>query len=55
MLVRAVVVMVGLPEIGQDMIAEEDARFREVLEGNGYDTGQLGMRKGEVQDKPGSV
>jgi nitrate/nitrite transporter NarK len=54
--VSAVVVMVGLPEIGQDMIAVEDARFREFLEGNGYDTGQLGVKEGGVgPDKPGSV
>jgi MFS family permease len=55
-LVSAVVVMVGLPEIGQDMIGVEDARFREFLEGNGYDTGQLGVKEGGVgPEKPGSV
>ena len=60
----AVLVLVGLPNIGQDTIALEDAKFREYLEANGYDTRQLGMRKGGsvetwevegvVSDKPAS-
>ena len=60
----AVLVLVGLPIIGQDTIALEDAKFREYLEANGYDTRQLGMRKGGsvetwevegvVSDKPAS-
>jgi hypothetical protein len=33
--VSAVVVVVGLPEIGQDMIAVEDGRFREFWRGMG--------------------
>ena len=37
-----------LPHIGQDTITLEDARFREFLERKGYDTRQLGLRKGEV-------
>ncbi|TDZ35445.1 Glycerophosphodiester transporter GIT2 [Colletotrichum spinosum] len=37
-----------LPHIGQDTIAIEDARFRAFLEANGYDTRQLGLRKGEA-------
>ncbi|KAF4825461.1 Glycerophosphodiester transporter GIT2 [Colletotrichum siamense] len=36
-----------LPHIGQDTIALEDARFRAYLEANGYDTRQLGLKKGE--------
>lgn len=43
----AVLVVVGLPHIGQDTIAEEDRKFRAYLEANGYDTRQLGLRKGE--------
>lgn len=43
----AVLVLVGLPQIGQDTIALEDRRFREYLEANGYDTSQLGLRRGE--------
>ncbi|KAK3303272.1 major facilitator superfamily domain-containing protein [Chaetomium strumarium] len=46
----AVLVLVGLPQIGQDTIALEDAKFREYLEKNGYDTRQLGLRKGEIMD-----
>jgi MFS family permease len=33
-----------LPEIGQDTIEEEDIKFREYLERNGYDTSQMGTR-----------
>jgi hypothetical protein len=36
-----------LPEVGQDTIAREDARFRTFLEANGWDTRQLGLRKGD--------
>jgi nitrate/nitrite transporter NarK len=43
----AVLVLVGLPQIGQDTIAVEDAKFREYLERNGYDTRQLGLKSGE--------
>lgn len=43
----AFLVLVGLPQIGQDTIAEEDLKFRAFLEENGYDTRQLGLRKGE--------
>lgn len=47
----AVLVLVGLPEVGQDTIALEDARFREYLEANGFDTRQMGLGKGEVVEK----
>ncbi|KAM7202469.1 Major facilitator superfamily domain containing protein [Rhypophila sp. PSN 637] len=43
----AVLVFFFIPEIGQDTIAEEDAKFRAFLEENGYDTRQLGLKKGE--------
>jgi MFS family permease len=39
-----------LPHIGQDTITYEDARFRAFLESNGYDTRQLGLKKGESLD-----
>ncbi|KAB5583079.1 major facilitator superfamily domain-containing protein [Coniochaeta sp. 2T2.1] len=39
-----------LPHIGQDTITYEDARFRAYLERNGYDTRQLGLKKGESLD-----
>jgi len=44
----AVLVLFGLPHIGQDTIAEEDARFRVYLEANGYDTRQLGLNHRRV-------
>ncbi len=34
-----------VPDIGQDTIALEDARFRAYLESRGWDTRQLGLRK----------
>lgn len=37
-----------LPHIGQDTIQIEDARFRAYLEANGYDTRQLGMKRGDI-------
>lgn len=43
----AALVLFCLPHIGQDTIQVEDARFRAFLEENGYDTRQLGLRKGE--------
>ncbi|KAI2628865.1 MFS general substrate transporter [Hypoxylon sp. NC1633] len=36
-----------LPHIGQDTITKEDAEFRAYLESKGWDTRQLGLKKGE--------
>ena len=36
-----------LPNIEQDTITQEDARFRAYLEEHGYDTRQLGLKKGD--------
>ncbi|KAK3332037.1 major facilitator superfamily domain-containing protein [Cercophora scortea] len=47
-ILSAVLILVFLPNIEQDTIAIEDARFRAFLEANGYDTRQLGLRKGET-------
>ncbi|OAP60365.1 hypothetical protein AYL99_05367 [Fonsecaea erecta] len=41
----AVVAFVGLPNVGQGMIEEEDERFRRYLEEHGYDTSSLGTKK----------
>ncbi|KAL0938546.1 major facilitator superfamily transporter [Colletotrichum truncatum] len=46
----AILAIFCLPHIGQDTIAIEDARFRAFLEENGYDTRQLGLKKGEDLD-----
>ncbi|KAK4189392.1 major facilitator superfamily domain-containing protein [Podospora australis] len=43
----AALVLFGMPNIGQDTIQLEDARFREYLTANGYDVRQLGLKKGE--------
>lgn len=43
----AILVLAFLPQIGQDTIAYEDVRFRKYLEENGFDTRQLGLKKGE--------
>lgn len=44
-LFSAVVALVGLPSVGQDMIEEEDERFKRYLEDNGYDTSALGTKR----------
>lgn len=46
----AFLVLAFIPHIGQDTIQEEDARFRAYLEANGWDTRQLGLKKGESLD-----
>ncbi|KAI1106557.1 MFS general substrate transporter [Jackrogersella minutella] len=37
-----------LPHIDQDTITKEDAKFRAYLESHGWDTRQLGLKKGET-------
>lgn len=49
-LLSAALVYFGLPEVGQDTITEEDAKFRAYLEARGWDTRQLGLKKGETVD-----
>jgi len=49
-ILSAGLVLFFLPHIGQDTITLEDARFRKFLEENGYDTRQLGLKKGESLD-----
>lgn len=44
-----------LPHIGQDTIQLEDERYRAYLEENGYDTRQLGMKRGEVFESTDAV
>ncbi|KAI3400344.1 hypothetical protein diail_3361 [Diaporthe ilicicola] len=44
-----------LPHIGQDTIQIEDERYRAYLEANGYDTRQLGMKKGDVFESTDAV
>ncbi|KAK4158338.1 major facilitator superfamily domain-containing protein [Chaetomidium leptoderma] len=51
----AVLALVALPHIGQDTIALEDQKFRALLEENGYDIRQLGLRKGEESAEVGET
>ncbi|KAH6617845.1 major facilitator superfamily domain-containing protein [Chaetomium sp. MPI-SDFR-AT-0129] len=51
----ALLVVFGLPHIGQDTIAEEDIKFRAYLEEHGYDTRQLGLKSGESLESVGVV
>lgn len=44
-LLSAILVLCFIPQIGQDTIQLEDARFRAYLESQGWDTSQLGLRK----------
>ncbi|KAL2019887.1 hypothetical protein VTK56DRAFT_9062 [Thermocarpiscus australiensis] len=53
-ILSAVLVLVGLPHIGQDTIREEDEGFRAYLEEHGYDTRQLGVRKVGSLESEGS-
>ena len=46
-ILSAALALFCLPHIGQDTIAVEDVRFRAFLEEHGYDTRQLGLKKGE--------
>jgi len=43
----AFLALVCLPNVGQDTVTEEDQKFRAYLESKGWDTNQLGLRKGE--------
>ncbi|KAK8044939.1 hypothetical protein PG993_004963 [Apiospora rasikravindrae] len=49
-LLSAALVYFFVPEIGQDTIAKEDAKFRAHLESRGWDVRQLGLKKGESAD-----
>ncbi|PWY67639.1 MFS general substrate transporter [Aspergillus sclerotioniger CBS 115572] len=40
----------GLPKINQDTITHEDARFRDYLESQGYDTSTMGIAAPETQE-----
>ncbi|KAI1079896.1 MFS general substrate transporter [Whalleya microplaca] len=46
-ILAAALALFCLPHIGQDTITLEDAKFREYLESKGWDTRQLGLKKGE--------
>ncbi|KAG4032803.1 hypothetical protein MFRU_006g02670 [Monilinia fructicola] len=46
-ILSALLALFCLPHVGQDTITTEDLRFREYLQSKGWDTNQLGMRKGE--------
>ncbi|KAB2568567.1 hypothetical protein DBV05_g12753, partial [Lasiodiplodia theobromae] len=39
-----VVALFFLPDVGQDTIDEEDVRFREYLQQNGFDTSLMGLK-----------
>ncbi|KAI0477663.1 major facilitator superfamily domain-containing protein [Xylariaceae sp. FL0804] len=46
-LLAAALALTCLPPVGQDTIALEDQRFRAHLESKGWDTRQLGLRRGD--------
>ncbi|KAF2267341.1 glycerophosphodiester transporter [Lojkania enalia] len=39
-----------LPHIGQDMIDQEDIKFREYLASHGYDTSKMGLESGSISE-----
>ncbi|PQE28837.1 major facilitator superfamily transporter protein [Rutstroemia sp. NJR-2017a BBW] len=54
-ILSAFLVLFCLPHIGQDTITTEDIKFREYLESRGWDTRQLGLRKGDGAVEEGAV
>jgi hypothetical protein len=42
--ILSALVALFLPSISQDVVAEEDARFRRFLEEQGYDTSTMGLQ-----------
>ncbi|KAK4109753.1 MFS general substrate transporter [Canariomyces notabilis] len=53
-ILSAGLILVGVPQIGQDSIGSENDRFRAYLEMNGYDVRQLGLKKGDTLESLGS-
>lgn len=52
----AALVLFGIPNINQDTITQEDIKFREYLEKEGWDVRQLGLLKGQnVTSRPTAV
>lgn len=47
-ILSALLALFLLPHVGQDTIQKEDLRFREYLESQGWDTRQLGLKKGAI-------
>ncbi|QPG93500.1 hypothetical protein C2857_000208 [Epichloe festucae Fl1] len=54
-ILSAVIVHFFVPNIGQDTIADEDLRFRDYLESQGWDTTQLGTATAAAADDDASV
>ncbi|KAK5074667.1 glycerophosphoinositol permease [Lithohypha guttulata] len=46
----ACVAYFGMPHVGQDMVEEEDERFKQYLEQHAYDTSVMGVKRGEEQE-----
>ncbi|KHN94423.1 MFS phospholipid transporter Git1 [Metarhizium album ARSEF 1941] len=54
-ILSAAIAFFCVPDIGQDTIADEDVRFRDYLEGQGWDTRQLGFgvdTQGSEEERP---
>jgi len=51
-ILSAAVAYFFVPNIGQDTILEEDKRFRDFLESQGWDTNQLGLSKTDSESGP---
>lgn len=50
-ILSAIITYFFIPNVGQDTITEEDIRFREYLEANGWDTAQLGLAKNDSSEE----
>lgn len=54
-ILSAVIAFFFFPNVGQDTISEEDRKFREYLEREGWDVSQLGLEKAETDSEAGKV
>lgn len=51
----ALVAWFGLPKVGQEMIEEEDERFKLYLQEQGYDISTLGTKAHKLEQEAGSA
>ncbi|KAJ3161768.1 hypothetical protein HDU86_006539 [Geranomyces michiganensis] len=54
-IVSALLAFFFIPEVGQDTIEQEDARFRVYLENNGYDTSRMGLKQVDTMESQSTL
>ncbi|KAJ3167947.1 hypothetical protein HDU88_001894 [Geranomyces variabilis] len=53
--VSALLAFFFIPEVGQDTIEQEDARFRAYLEQHGYDTSRMGLKQVDTMESQSTL